>query len=274
MYYIYCYKNKLNGHKYVGQTNNVQRRIKEHRSAAFNENSDDYNNLFHSKIRQYGEENFEIVVLEELDTEDMFLVDERERYWIEFENSYVKNGNGYNITLGGQYQKVQEKIITKEQSKEIQQKLINGISYKDISKEYHINISYISMINQGHYFHNNSLTYPLHKFYKKDEEYQELIALLKYSDLTLKAISEKLNIGYSTVKKINAGTLRHGLSETYPIRNKSVYAIKADRVKDLLLNTNLTVKEIMYEANVSDETVRRINNGESHHDSSLVYPLR
>lgn len=51
MYYIYCYKNKLNGHKYVGQTNNVQRRIKEHRSAAFNENSDDYNNLFHSKIR-------------------------------------------------------------------------------------------------------------------------------------------------------------------------------------------------------------------------------
>lgn len=151
---------------------------------------------------------------------------------------------------------------------------MNGVSYENISKKYSIIPSYISMINQGNYFFDKTLTYPLHKFYKKDEEYQELVALLKYSDLTLKAIAEKLNIGYSTVKKINAGTLRPGLSNTYPIRDKSVYAIKADRVKDLLLNTNLTVSEIMYEANVSNETVRRINIGESHHDSNLTYPLR
>lgn len=164
--------------------------------------------------------------------------------------------------------------MTREQAKEIQQKLIKGVPYEDISKEYSIIPSYISMINQGNYFHDKTLVYPLHKFYKKDEEYQELVALLKYSDLTLKAIAEKLNIGYSTVKKINAGTLRHGLSKIYPIRNKSVYAIKADRVKDLLLNTSLTTREIMYEVDVSDETIRRINNGESHYDSNLTYPLR
>ena len=29
MYYIYCYTNKLNNHKYVGQTNNYERRIRE-----------------------------------------------------------------------------------------------------------------------------------------------------------------------------------------------------------------------------------------------------
>lgn len=28
MYYIYCYTNKKNNHKYVGQTNNYERRIK------------------------------------------------------------------------------------------------------------------------------------------------------------------------------------------------------------------------------------------------------
>ena len=27
MYYIYCYTNKINNHKYVGQTNNLKRRI-------------------------------------------------------------------------------------------------------------------------------------------------------------------------------------------------------------------------------------------------------
>lgn len=29
MYYIYCYTNKINGHQYVGQTNNIDRRKKE-----------------------------------------------------------------------------------------------------------------------------------------------------------------------------------------------------------------------------------------------------
>lgn len=273
MYYIYCYKNKLNGHKYVGQTNNIERRKREHLSSALNEKSKDYNSLFHSKIRQYGIENFDFAILEELNTEDTVLVDERERYWIDFEQSFVKN-NGYNLTTGGQYQQQKQKIITKEQAKQIQQDLLNKVSYKEISKKYSIISSYISMINQGNYFYDETLNYPLQKFYKKDEEYQELVSLLKYSDLTLKQISEKLNIGYSTVKKINAGTLRHGLSDTYPIRDKSVYEIRADIVKNLLINTNLTKAEIMLQAKVSEETVRRINIGETHYDSNLTYPLR
>lgn len=36
MNYIYCYTNKINGHQYVGQTNNVERRKREHRSCANN----------------------------------------------------------------------------------------------------------------------------------------------------------------------------------------------------------------------------------------------
>ena len=55
---------------------------------------------------------------------------------------------------------------------------------------------------------------------------------------------------------------------------QTVYAIKANRVKDLLLNSTLTIPEIMVETKVSQETVRRINIGESHHDSNLNYPLR
>ena len=36
MNYIYCYTNKINQHKYVGQTNNLNRRVREHRSCVFN----------------------------------------------------------------------------------------------------------------------------------------------------------------------------------------------------------------------------------------------
>ena len=64
MYYIYCYTNKINQHKYVGQTNNLKRRYNEHLSASYNENSISYNSLFHQKIREYGIDNFDFEILE------------------------------------------------------------------------------------------------------------------------------------------------------------------------------------------------------------------
>lgn len=101
MYYIYCYKNKLNGHTYVGQTSNIERRHKEHMSRAFNENHNEYNSLFHKKIREYGKDNFTLEILEIIDTTNRSLVDEREIYWIEEKKSFVQDG-GYNLTKGGQ----------------------------------------------------------------------------------------------------------------------------------------------------------------------------
>ena len=54
MYYIYCYTNNINGHKYVGQTSYPARRKSEHKYAAFTPSSEEYNLLFHKKLRQYG----------------------------------------------------------------------------------------------------------------------------------------------------------------------------------------------------------------------------
>ena len=102
MYYIYCYTNNINGHKYVGQTSYPARRKSEHKYAAFTPSSEEYNLLFHKKLRQYGEENFSFEILEEIETNDLNLVDSREIYWIEKLSSHIKTGKGYNLTLGGQ----------------------------------------------------------------------------------------------------------------------------------------------------------------------------
>jgi hypothetical protein len=81
-------------------------------------------------------------------------------------------------------------------------------------------------------------------------------------------------MGESTVKKINYGKLRNGLYPSYPIRKITPVKKRANKVKDLLLNTNLSKKEIMQMVGVSDETVRCINLGKTHYDPNLSYPLR
>lgn len=273
MYYIYCYTNKSNQHKYVGQTNNFKRRIREHRSCAFNESSSSYNDLIHKKIREYGEENFEITLIETLHTDNIHEVNKREQYWIAEKNSYCGNGEGYNMDLGGG-RRGYSSILCEEELQLLKRDIKNGMSYLEIEKLYSISSSFISSINNGIYFYDENEKYPLYRYYKEDEDYSELIDLLINSEYSLKRISEILNISYSTVKKINAGTMRKGLYPTYPIRKKSVNEIRADKIKKLLLTTQKTNAEIAKMTNASEETVRRINVGDTFKDKELSYPLK
>lgn len=132
----------------------------------------------------------------------------------------------------------------------------------------------MSAINHGTYFYDDRIEYPIRKYYKEDEDYDELIDLLLNSTLTLAEIAKQLNLGYSTVKKLNAGTLRKGLYPTYPIRKKSANQQRAEQIKDLLLNSDYSKKEIAKITNASDETVRRVNIGQVFKDDTLSYPLR
>lgn len=148
------------------------------------------------------------------------------------------------------------------------------MSYYDLERKYNISASFISSINTGLYFFDGKDTYPLFKYYKSDEDYDELIELLLNSTLSLADIARVLDIGYSTVKKINAGTLRKGLYPSYPIRKKDIRELRADKIKDALINTKMTYQDIISMYGSSKETIRRINNGESFHDTNLIYPLR
>lgn len=270
MYYIYVYINKINGHKYVGQTNNLQRRIREHRSCAKNPNASSYNDLIHRKINQYGEENFDIQILEKIYIDDIDLVNKQEQYWIQKLESFRGTGKGYNSDYGGS--KKHSSVLTEEQLQQLKKEIKQGISYYDLETKYNISASFISSINHGTYYCDEKEKYPLFQYYKNDEDYDELIELLVNSDLTLKQIAERLNLGYSTVKKINSGTLRKDLYPSHPIRvHKFPKAIKTI---DLLQNTDYSIKEIAQIVGYSELSVKRINQGETHHQDNLTYPLR
>ena len=77
---IYKYTNKLNGKSYIGQTNDEERRIREHKT------SRQYNNYFHNAIDKYGWDNFEYEVLVRVSSKTeknlRFVLDTFERFYI------------------------------------------------------------------------------------------------------------------------------------------------------------------------------------------------
>lgn len=95
---IYCYTNKINNKKYVGQTINPKQRKSSHKSDAFNPSSKQYDAPLHRAFRKYGYENFSYEVLID-GIDDIFLLNELEIYYIKKLKSKVPNG--YNIEAGG-----------------------------------------------------------------------------------------------------------------------------------------------------------------------------
>lgn len=89
------------GGKYIGQTTlSEDKRWSDHIREAFNPNSDNYNTILNNAIRKYGEDKFQVIILEDnLKEEEL---NEREIYWIDYYKTYWKdNAHGYNMTRGG-----------------------------------------------------------------------------------------------------------------------------------------------------------------------------
>ena len=90
-------RNKINDKKYIGQSIDIWYRYRNHLSESYNTqaNKKAYDMAIHKAIRKYGENNFELIVIEECAQESL---NEREIYWIEYYDTY---NNGYNQTIGG-----------------------------------------------------------------------------------------------------------------------------------------------------------------------------
>lgn len=271
IFYIYQYLNKINNKIYIGQTNDINRRIREHKSNSFNPKSVNYNNIIHKAIRKYGYENFDISILEVIDG-NYDKINEREQYWIKEKHSLITE-HGYNILEGGN--NCWRSFLSIKQIYDIKSMIKNGISYSDIQKKYPISKTFISDINRGKYFYNKEDNYPLYKYRISNDIYDSLIEDLERPELTFKGLSIKYNLAESTVKKFNYGKIQNGYyNGEYPIRKITPQEYKRLMIKDYLLNTNCSKKEIAVLTQTSDETVRKVNIGVIDKDENLKYPLR
>ena len=92
---IYKITNILNGKMYIGKTlHSIQKRFQEHIKDSQKVRYD--KRPLYDAMNKYGIENFELTLVENAEAE---LLDEREKYWIEYYDTYK---NGYNATLGGE----------------------------------------------------------------------------------------------------------------------------------------------------------------------------
>lgn len=122
-------------------------------------------------------------------------------------------------------------------------------------------------------FHNEN--HPMATHDRDDYEYIKY--LLKETNISTKDIAKLTKYNTSSINRINVGELWFDENETYPIRKLQSRIGKRERaelIKNDLINTSLTQKQIADKYKVGRTTVTAINNGQNFHDDNLEYPLR
>ena len=134
---IYKISNNITNLVYIGQSKDINRRFIQHRCIEHSPNMLEYNNQIHCAMRKYGIENFTFEIIEECSPEKL---NEREKYWISFYNSYK---NGYNGTEGGDFQQVNvsgeangRAYMTEEEVRYIRECYNNHINFKDVYNQF------------------------------------------------------------------------------------------------------------------------------------------
>ena len=149
---IYKITNNINGQCYIGQSVDIKRRWQRHKNYP-NTNS---NYPLYLAFKKYGLENFTFETLEEC---EIFELDEKEKYYIEYFNSYKK---GYNQTQGGSGSKGFTVKISLDELYEIYDLLLHSsLTQKEIATLYKVGEDTISEINQGKTRQLEGYSYPL-----------------------------------------------------------------------------------------------------------------
>lgn len=163
MGFIYKITNKVNNKIYIGQTiKTVEKRFQQHKN---NSNKPYFSQIvLYKAINKYGIENFICEQIEEVENDKL---DEREKYWIQYYNSYY---NGYNSTIGGRLVELYDWDID-----DILEKYHELKSARKVAKIVgcdHSTIDRILNINQiKRYTPAQQQSKPL--YFKKEKEYYE-----------------------------------------------------------------------------------------------------
>ena len=132
----YIYRHILNNKSYIGYTKlSIECRLKQHIHAA----AKGHKTHFAYAIRKYGTKCIATECLEILNCEDKTLPQERERFWINFYDSFK---NGYNLTEGGDGGNTWTKNLNKEETRRKLREGSTGRKHTDSAKDKMSKIAY------------------------------------------------------------------------------------------------------------------------------------
>jgi group I intron endonuclease len=190
---IYIYENLINGKVYIGQTNDLKNRDRQHKTG-------DKNIPFDYAIKKYGRANFSLNVITEVDTTEQ--ADYTEIEWIARARDLLDKENVYNISDGGDSSTRGKNLseITKNKISESHKNLEHHsgryVLHHDVPQEIK---DKISKSNKGKIAHNKDK--PCSEDQKKKQS--ETMSGRKLSETHTKKMSENMK-----GNKINLGKCR------------------------------------------------------------------
>ncbi|MDE6409407.1 MAG: hypothetical protein K2K81_04065 [Muribaculaceae bacterium] len=254
--YGYFFQGKA---KYIGQTqvSNPMMRHYAHKHDASDPKVKEYNYPLSKAFRKYGVDAFEYKILEE--NIAFSKLDERERYWIAFYDTYY---HGYNQTVGGGA-KTSGRFEEEDIDKAINL-LMTGVSLKEVSEMTGMSLTHVFNINYGYRCTREGINYPIKRgkvCNKIPKETVDVIYdLLQNSELSFSEIGKRVNLGYGFISRISRGIIYRREGMDYPLR----IAVKSNRGHVL---SEQELVENYYPRSLSNEAYyelkRRIKDGQT-----------
>lgn len=276
---IYIIRNTVNDKCYVGQSVDYKTRFRKHKEEAKRAKYK-YRSVLYDAMNELGFDKFYVEVLES----GVENYDEREIFWIKELNTL--DPNGYNLAPGGieplhltGVNHHGARIKNNEDLMGIYGELLNtDYSLTEIGEHFGCGYDVVFGINQGLTYRIDGYSFPLREFTISKGKLDRLTYDLKYSNYSYDELASIYGISKQQVKTINYGRSWYRDYVSYPIRkiqfsgkgdSEALYGIQRD-----LLSTRLSFKDIGEKYGCSENTVRRINSGETNRSTNYLYPLR
>jgi len=194
---VYLIRNKVNNKVYIGSSINIKRRWRDH---IYELSRNRHNNIhLQNAWNKYGKDNFEFVILEEV--EDKSILRDREQYWLNKYQSFNPS-MGYNISLNTRHYKpmylpreIIEKSALQKFGRKTPDELKNKISeiHKQLAEE--VKMKSPEIYTKYFYYNlslpnkkNIKLVYRIMQFVKLKNQSKEYIEKLRKQGIIVKAI--------------------------------------------------------------------------------------
>lgn len=279
MAYIYAYRKKdTQKIVYVGQTKNLKKRHYQHIHESMNNSKNcEYNSVLARGMRKNGADNYELLVLEECPIDKL---DEREKYWIDYYNTFY---DGYNCTLGGQG--VSGYSLYGDDTIEEIANLLKNSSHtmKAIAEYTNTSLTTVCLINQGECRQDilKNYNFPIRERVvdKQIKKFWSIVDKILNTDLSLREIAEQTDSRYEYVRRINKGDVRRQSSLSYPLRrvHRRNNFDNPELIQNIIYDiqySDLSLTDIANKYNASKTAITNINQGHTYKQNNVHYPLR